>query len=149
MNKIILIGRLVADPELRYTQSGIPVCNFRLAVDRPYTNQSGEREADFIDVVVWRKTAENVAKFMSKGRQVAVEGALQIRSYEDNNGIRRRIAEVQANSVEFLGGGGRAQQEDGFSQGASQDNFSAPQRPAAPQGGFGEEVTFDDDDLPF
>ncbi len=69
MNKIILIGRLVADPELRYTQSGIPVCNFRLAVDRPYTNQSGEREADFIDVVVWRKTAENVAKFMSKGRQ--------------------------------------------------------------------------------
>ncbi|MFP5527875.1 single-stranded DNA-binding protein [Peptococcus simiae] len=149
MNKIILIGRLVADPELRYTQSGIPVCNFRLAVDRPFTNQSGEREADFIDIVVWRKTAENVAKFMSKGRQVAVEGSLQIRSYDDNNGIRRRTAEVQANSVEFLGSatGGRSQ-DDGFSQGTS-GGFSAPQRPAAPQGGFGEEVTFDDDDLPF
>ena len=117
MNKIILIGRLVADPELRYTQSGIPVCNFRLAVDRPFTNQSGEREADFIDIVVWRKTAENVAKFMSKGRQVAVEGSLQIRSYDDNNGIRRRTAEVQANSVEFLGSaaGGRSQDDGSVS----------------------------------
>lgn len=144
MNKIILIGRLVQDPELRYTQSGIAVCNFTIAVDRPFMTQSGERETDFIDVVVWRKTAENVAKYMAKGRQVAVEGSLQIRSYEDNNGIRRRAAEVQANSVEFLGSGGGGQQDtsrprnEGFSAGKKMDG-----------GHVGEEVYFDDDDLPF
>lgn len=145
MNKIILIGRLVQDPELRYTQSGIAVCNFTIAVDRPFMNQSGERETDFIDVVVWRKTAENVAKYMAKGRQVAVEGSLQIRSYEDNNGIRRRAAEVQANNVEFLGsgsGGGGAQESRGRN-----DQFAGGKKMDG--GHVGEEVYFNDDDLPF
>lgn len=81
MNKVILIGRLTADPELRYTPSGAAVCSFRIAVDRPFNSQSGEREADFINIVVWNKAAENTAKYMSKGRQIAVEGRLQIRSY--------------------------------------------------------------------
>lgn len=140
MNKVILIGRLAQDPELRYTQSGTAVCNFAIAVDRPFMNQSGERETDFIDIVVWRKNAENVAKYMAKGRQVAVEGTLQIRSYEDSNGIRRRASEVVAERVEFLGsGGGRSQQEPFSPEPAKKNDL----------GGLGEEVFFDDDDLPF
>ncbi len=102
LNKIILIGRLVADPQLRYTQSGIAVTNFTLAVDRPFTSQSGEREADFIDIVTWRKQAEVCANHLNKGRLVAVEGRLQIRSYDDQNGIRRKAAEVVADQVRFL-----------------------------------------------
>ncbi len=102
MNRIILIGRLVRDVELRYTRSGLAVGNFTLAVDRPFTTQDGERETDFIDIVVWRKQAENCANFLGKGRLVAVEGRLQIRSYDDQNGIRRKAAEVVADQVRFL-----------------------------------------------
>ena len=102
MNKIILIGRLTADPELRYTQSGVAVGRFTLAVDRPFTNQQGERETDFIDVVVWRNQAENCANYLKKGFLAAVEGRLQIRSYETQDGQRRRVAGVVADRVEFL-----------------------------------------------
>lgn len=102
LNKIILIGRLVADPQLRYTQTGIAVTNFTLAVDRPFVSQSGEREADFIDIVAWRKQAEICANHLNKGRLVAVEGRLQIRSYDDSNGIRRKAAEVVSDQVRFL-----------------------------------------------
>lgn len=102
LNKIILIGRLVADPQLRYTQSGVAVANFTIAVDRPFLSQSGERETDFIDIVTWRRQAEVVANHLSKGRLVAVEGRLQIRSYDDQNGIRRKAAEVVADQVRFL-----------------------------------------------
>lgn len=102
LNKIILIGRLVADPQLRYTQSGIAVTNFTLAVNRSFVSQGGEREADFIDIVTWRKLAEICANHLNKGRLVAVDGRLQIRSYEDQNGIRRKAAEVVADQVQFL-----------------------------------------------
>ncbi len=102
LNKSILIGRLVADPQLRYTQSGTAVTSFTLAVDRPFTNQSGEREADFIDIVTWRKLAETCANYLNKGRLVAVEGRLQIRSYDDRDGIRRKAAEIVADQVRFL-----------------------------------------------
>ena len=102
LNKIILIGRLTRDPELRYTASGIPVAKFNLAVDRPFKNQKGEREADFIDIETWRGLAENCANHLGKGRLVAVEGRLQIRSYDDNQGIRRKAAEVVADNVRFL-----------------------------------------------
>ncbi|MGB4431068.1 MAG: single-stranded DNA-binding protein [Limnochordia bacterium] len=102
LNRVILIGRLVADPQLRYTQTGIAVTNFTLAVDRPFVGQSGEREADFIDIVTWRKQAEVCANHLTKGRLVAVEGRLQIRSYEDQNGIRRKAAEIVADRVRFL-----------------------------------------------
>lgn len=102
LNKIILIGRLVADPQLRYTQTGIAVTNFTLAVNRSFVSQSGEREADFIDIVAWRKQAETCANYLNKGRLVAVDGRLQIRSYEDQNGIRRKAAEVVADQVRFL-----------------------------------------------
>lgn len=102
MNRIILIGRLTADPELRYTQSGAAVAHFTLAVDRPFTNQQGERETDFIDIVVWRKQAESCANYLRKGASAGVEGRLQIRSYETQDGQRRRVAEVVADRVEFL-----------------------------------------------
>ncbi len=102
LNRVILIGRLVADPQLRYTQTGIAVTNFTLAVDRPFVGQSGERETDFIDIVTWRKQAEVCANHLTKGRLVAVEGRLQIRSYDDQNGIRRKAAEVVADQVRFL-----------------------------------------------
>lgn len=102
LNRIILIGRLTRDPELRYVPSGQPVASFSLAVDRPFTNQQGERETDFIDIVAWRKLAEQVSQHLSKGRLVAVEGRLQIRSFETQDGQKRRVAEVVADAVRFL-----------------------------------------------
>lgn len=101
-NRIILIGRLTRDPELRYVPSGAPVASFTLAVDRPFRDQQGNRETDFIDIVAWRKLAEQVSQYMSKGRMVAVEGRLQIRSYEAQDGQRRKVAEVVADGIRFL-----------------------------------------------
>lgn len=159
MNKVILIGRLTADPELRYTPSGAAVCSFRIAVDRPFNSQSGEREADFINIVVWNKAAENTAKYMSKGRQIAVEGRLQIRSYDGNDGQRRWVTEVVADRVEFLGGGNNAgggNYGGNNYSGQSQNNYRQNDQfaqPAAPSdnglGSFGTEVSFSDEDLPF
>jgi len=102
MNRVILIGNLTQDPELRYTPDGTPVVSFTLAVNRSFTNQEGERETDFIPVVVWRKQAERCSEYLTKGSQVAVDGRLQIRSYEDKDGIRRKVSEVVAWRVEFL-----------------------------------------------
>jgi len=103
LNKVVLIGRLVQDPELRYTPSeGVAVANFTIAVDRDFVSQKGERETDFIRIVTWRKLAEICANNLVKGRLVGVEGRLQIRSYEDREGIRRTAAEVVAANVYFL-----------------------------------------------
>ncbi|HXF81449.1 MAG TPA: single-stranded DNA-binding protein [bacterium] len=102
LNRIILIGRLTRDPELRYIPSGQPVASFTLAVDRPFASQQGERQTDFIDVVAWRRLAEQVTQHLSKGRLVAVEGRLQIRSYETQDGQKRKVAEVVADAVRFL-----------------------------------------------
>ena len=102
LNRIVLIGRLTQDPELRYTKNGIAVASFTLAVDRRYKNAEGERETDFIDVVVWRQQAENCANYLSKGKLCAVDGSLQIRSYEAKDGTRRKAAEVIADDVRFL-----------------------------------------------
>lgn len=101
LNKIVLMGRLVRDPELRRTGGGTAVATLTLAVDRDYTSQSGEKETDFIDVVAWRSTAEFVSKYFSKGRMAVVEGRLQIRDWTDKDGGRRRSAEVVADSVYF------------------------------------------------
>lgn len=119
LNTIILIGRLTRDPELRFTPSGAAVTKFALAVDRGFTNQQGERETDFIDIVAWQKLAENCANHLGKGRLVAVEGRLQIRSYEDKEGVRRKAAEVVARNVKFLdkakdgNGGGKQSKNSG------------------------------------
>ncbi len=103
LNRVLFIGRLTREPELRYTPDGTPVANFTIAVNRSFANQKGEREADFIPIVVWRKQAEQCAEYLSKGSEVVVDGRLQIRSYEDRDGIKRKKSEVVAWSVQFLG----------------------------------------------
>lgn len=102
MNSVMLIGRLTRDPELRYTSQGTPVASFSLAVDRPFTNQQGEHETDFIDCVAWRKLGETVGNHLQKGRLVAVEGRLEIQSYEAQDGSKRRAAKVVAGRLDFL-----------------------------------------------
>lgn len=116
LNKVILIGRLTRDPELRSTTSGVSCTTFTLAVDRNYTNQQGEREADFIPIVTWRNLAETCGKYLGKGRLVAVSGRIQVRTYEDNDGQRRYVTEVVADQVQFLerARDGQAQQPSGF-----------------------------------
>lgn len=100
LNHIVLMGRLTRDPELRHTQSGVAVASFTLAVDRDYGTRE-ERQTDFIDIVAWRNTGEFAAKYFTKGQMVAVSGRLQLRDWTDNNGIKRRVAEVIADNVYF------------------------------------------------
>ena len=104
MNKVILIGRLARDPEMRTTPSGVATTSFTIAVQRNYANAQGDREADFISCVAWRKQAENIAKYCSKGSQVAVEGRIQTRNYDAQDGTKRYVTEVIADNVSFLGG---------------------------------------------
>jgi len=101
-NSVTLIGRLTRDPELRYVPSGDPVANFSVAVDRPFTDSKGEQGVDFIDIVAWKKLAENTAKYTAKGKQVGIQGRLQIRTYETQDGQKRKVAEVVAHSIKFL-----------------------------------------------
>lgn len=102
MNKAIISGRLTRDPDVRYTTTGKVVCQFTLAVDRPFTNQDGQKEADFINIVVWGKIAELCGNSLAKGHRALVEGRLQLRSYDGKDGGKRYVTEVVANSVEFL-----------------------------------------------
>lgn len=136
MNKVILIGRLVADPELRQTPSGSSVCSYRLAVDRPFA-KDGEQTADFINVVSWGKAADNVAKYMRKGRQMAVEGRMQTRDYDDKDGVHRWVTEIVTDRVEFIG----SKSDDDAKKPARQKKLADTD--------FGEEVSFSDEDLPF
>lgn len=139
LNRVVLIGRLTRDPELRYTQSGIAVASFTLAVDRNFKNASGERETDFIDIVVWRQQAETCANYLSKGKLAAVDGSLRIRSYETQDGQKRRVAEVVADSVRFLSP----------KEGGSMAYQAGPQEPEpSPFGGMTGGMV-GDDDLPF
>lgn len=102
LNRIVLIGRLTKDPELRYTQSGIAVCSFPLAVNRAYKGADGERAADFIDITVWRQQAENCAAYLSKGKLAAVDGRLETQAYEAKDGSKRKGYYVTADNVRFL-----------------------------------------------
>lgn len=102
LNRITVMGRLVRDPELRYTQSNLPVCSFSIACDRDYKDKTtGEKSTDFIDIVAWRSTAEFVSKYLSKGRMAVIDGRLQLRDWTDREGNKRRSAEILANSVSF------------------------------------------------
>ncbi len=152
LNRIIIMGRLVADPELRTTPGGVTVATVRLAVDRDFRNkQTGERETDFINVVAWRQTAEFVSRYFAKGRMAVVEGRLQIRPYTDRDGNKRTAAEVVAENVYF--GDSR---RDGDSGSYAPPPF-AQSAPASSSGGYaaptGEdqfaELADDDGDLPF
>jgi single-strand DNA-binding protein len=140
LNRVILIGRLTADPELRYTSNSIAVGNFRLAVNRGFKNAQGEEETDFINIVVWRKQAENCKQYLAKGRLVAVEGALRIRTYQDKDGEKRWITEVEAENVRFLEWGDRP---------AGATGQSAPPPPDEPPPSKGSGFDEEDDDLPF
>jgi len=109
LNSVVLIGNLTRDPELRYTPSGVPVCTLRLAVSRNFPNQQGEVEADYFNVIVWRNQAEKCAEYLTKGRQVAVTGRLQSRSWEGADGQKRSTIEIVADRVVFLGRRDRAE----------------------------------------
>lgn len=151
MNQVVLMGRLTRDPELRHTQSGIPVASFSLAVDRRYSKDA-ERQTDFIDIVAWRQLGEFVSKYFVKGQMAAVVGKLQIRDWTDKEGGKRRSAEVIADNVYFTGSKRESQGGDG-----GYAPFSDNDAPPAASGGFSEPVgtsdfaELDDDDgeLPF
>ncbi|WP_335871907.1 single-stranded DNA-binding protein [Bacillus sp. 2205SS5-2] len=172
MNRVVLVGRLTKDPELRYTPSGAAVATFTLAVNRSFTNQAGQREADFINCVVWRKPAENVANFLKKGSLAGVDGRVQTRNYEGQDGKRVYVTEIVAESVQFLEpknaggnteqrggsnssyGGGR--QENPFKQNQNQNqqpdrnnNQSYTRVDEDPFANDGQPIDISDDDLPF
>lgn len=102
LNRVVLVGRLTRDPDLRYTPNGVAVANFNIAVNRPFSNQQGEREADFINCVAWRRQAENLANYMKKGSMIGVDGRIQTRNFEGQDGKRVYITEVMAESIQFL-----------------------------------------------
>ncbi|MCG1021120.1 MULTISPECIES: single-stranded DNA-binding protein [Sutcliffiella] len=170
LNRVVLVGRLTKDPELRYTPSGVAVATFTLAVNRTFQNQQGEREADFINCVVWRKQAENAANFLKKGSLAGVDGRVQTRNYEGQDGKRVYVTEIVAESVQFLepkgsGGSGNASrpnpnQNQGY---GSSPNFGYDQNQQRsnnnnqgytrvdddPFKNDGQPIDISDDDLPF
>lgn len=148
LNRTVLTGRLTKDPDLRYTPNGVAVSNFTVAVNRPFSNNQGDRDADFINCVVWRKPAENLANFMSKGSLVGVDGRLQTRSYDNQEGKRVFVTEVVAESVQFL--------ETKNSNNKQSSNQSPPpntnnqqKQSDDPFADNGEPIDISDDDLPF
>ena len=164
LNKVILIGRLTRDPELRHTPNGASVCQFTLAVDR-IPDQNGQRQADFISVIVWNKLAENLAKYMSKGRLIAVEGRIQVRNYENNEGKRVYVTEIIATNIQFLES--RNASNTAFVSGNNYEQVNNSYVDSNPQPmmnntpmetvdiekdpfeSFGESVAISDNDLPF
>ena len=142
LNKIIIMGRLTRDPELRRTQSGTAVTSFSLAVDRDFKSQSGEKETDFIDIVAWRATAEFVSKYFTKGRMAIVEGRLQIRDWTDKDGGKRRSAEVIADNVYF--GDSKRDGDSGTSSG-----YHTAGRPVDASTNDFAEIVEEDGELPF
>lgn len=125
MNRTVLVGRLTKDPDLRYTPNGVAVATFTLAVNRPFKNASGDNEADFINIVVWRKPAENVANFLKKGSLAGVDGRVQTRNYEGSDGKKIYVTEIQAESVQFLdsrGSGGDNTQSNTNTQGSNKNS---------------------------
>ena len=150
MNRIILMGRLTRDPELRQTQTGTPVASFTLAVDRRFSSRDGgERQADFIDIVAWRQTAEFVSKYFSKGQMCLVEGRLQIREWTDKEGNKRRSAEVVADNVYFTESK-RSRESAGndYAPAAPRNDFNSGYSTPVSGSDFAE-LDDDDGDLPF
>ena|SRR5690554_4111686 len=126
LNKAILIGRLTKDPDLRYTQSGIAVAKFNLAVDRGFKGQDGEKQTDFIPITAWRTQAENCARYLAKGRLTAVSGRIQVRSYDGQDGQRRYVTEVVADEVQFLEWGEKKEAELSFAPIEIEDDGELP-----------------------
>ena len=159
MNKAILIGRLTRDPELRTTPTGRNVCQFSVAVSRTFTNANGERETDFINCVVWDKQAENLVKYQKKGNQIAVEGRIQTRNYDDKDGKKVYVTEILASNISFLDSKGTGAtgntsfnnlpeppMEDTSSNNSSMETVSVEKDPFE---AFGDSIEISDNDLPF
>lgn len=144
LNCVVLMGRLVRDPELRTTQTGISVLSFTIAVDRPYAKQGEERQTDFIDIVAWRQTAEFINRFFHKGSLIAVQGALQTRNYENKNGIKRKAFEVVVDKVSFCG----PKSESAAANRIEEMTANEPE-PAFSNAEPDDFETLADDDLPF
>lgn len=152
MNRVMLIGRLTAKPELRYTSSNLPYSRFSIAVDRTFTNQQGQRETDFFNIVTWRKQAENVCNFLNKGSLVAVEGRLQSGSYDDKDGNKRYTIDVQADNVQFLETKSQAQNRTATASPYDYQDAPAPVQNDVsveddPFADFGDSVSIDDNFL--
>jgi single-strand DNA-binding protein len=158
MNRVVLVGRLTKDPELRFTPNGVAVATFTLAVNRSFTNAQGEREADFINCVVWRRPAENAANFLKKGSLAGVDGRVQTRSYEGQDGKRIYVTEVMAESVQFL----EPKKDDSYTgrdEDAEKARKEAENIGHQSRGSFtkvdsdpfagGTQIDISDDDLPF
>ena len=141
MNKVFLIGNLTRDPELTETPSGVAVCHFAIAVNRGYSSQDGERQTDFFNCTAWRGQAETIARYTKKGNKVAVSGSIQLRNYEDNQGVKRTAVDIVVQDVEFL----TPKAGEGF------DEFDAAPRSAAPVKKKPALKALDDDDsdIPF
>ena len=141
MNKVFLIGNLTRDPELTETSGGVSVCHFAIAVNRNYTSADGERQTDFFNVTAWRGLADTVARYTKKGHKVAVSGSVQIRNYEDSQGVKRTAVDVIAQDIEFL---------TAKSSGSGDDFYDAPAPSSAPAKKKPTLQSFDDDgDIPF
>ncbi|WNW16702.1 single-stranded DNA-binding protein [Lactiplantibacillus plantarum] len=148
INRTVLVGRLTRDPELRYTNSGVAVTTFSLAVNRQFTNQNGEREADFISCVIWRKAAENFANFAHKGSLVGIDGRIQTRNYENNQGTRVYVTEVVADNFSLLESRSKSENRQNRN-GNSQNNNNNHGNDASPFGNHGDQIDISSDDLPF
>lgn len=157
LNRVVLVGRLTRDPDLRYTSNGLAVANFTIACNRPFKNQQGEQEADFINCVTWRKQAENLANYMKKGSQIGVDGRIQTRSYEGQDGKMVYVTEVLAENISFLESRGQQRNDDagspydyqsGPSTGQSRTNLGQAQQDNNQFAG-GEQIDISSDDLPF
>ena len=144
MNKVLLIGNLTRDPEMRTTQNGVPVCNFTIAVNRRFRNaQTGQQETDFLNIIAWRQLAELCSRYLAKGRKVAVSGSIQTRQYEAKDGSKRTAWDIVADEVKFLTPQNQ-QNGNGYAPLPAPDNTPA----YAPAEGF-TPVQVDDDELPF
>ena len=139
MNKVFLIGNLTRDPELTETASGVAVCHFAIAVNRPYSSQEGERQTDFFNCTAWRGQAETIARYTKKGNKVAVNGSIQLRNYEDNQGVKRTAVDIIVQDVEFLTP----------KAGESFDEADVAPRAAAPKRKPVLQAMDDDSDIPF
>lgn len=139
MNKVILVGRLTAKPELRYTPSNIACSRFTIAVNRNYTNEEGKRDADFINVLSWRKQAEAICKYFDKGSQIAIEGRLQSGSYEDKDGVKRYTLDVSLETFEFV--------ESKKKETEEKLEVEEPKEETDPFAEFGEQISVDDNFL--
>jgi single-strand DNA-binding protein len=157
LNRVILIGRLTRDPELRYTPAGVAVTQFTLAVDRTFSNNQGQREADFIPVVTWRQLAETCANYLRKGRLAAVEGRIQVRNYDNNEGRRVYVTEVIADNVRFLESANSGNRDEGMEMSGGNNGGGGGNR-GSNDGGRnnqdpfqddGKPIDISDDDLPF